>query len=70
MRSAMHPGRRHWLQALAALSAAPSLAHAASKAVTVNEAASASVQEARVLGFPADHGAHLEARTEWWYATG
>ena len=70
MRSVMHPGRRHWLQALAALSAAPSLGHAASKAVTVNEAASASVQEARVLGFPADHGAHLEARTEWWYATG
>ena len=70
MRPVMHPGRRHWLQTLAALSAAPSLGRAASKADTVNEAASASVQEARVLSFPADHGAHLEARTEWWYATG
>ncbi|MCY7316342.1 MAG: carotenoid 1,2-hydratase [Rubrivivax sp.] len=24
----------------------------------------------RVLRFPQDHGAHLGARTEWWYATG
>ena len=24
----------------------------------------------RVLGFPRDHGAHPEFRTEWWYVTG
>jgi predicted secreted hydrolase len=29
-----------------------------------------SVQRGRVLSFPTDHGAHLEAQTEWWYATG
>ncbi len=28
------------------------------------------VQPGRVLAFPRDHGAHSEARTEWWYATG
>ena len=28
------------------------------------------VQPGRTLSFPADHGAHLAARTEWWYATG
>ncbi len=30
----------------------------------------ATVQHGRVLAFPQDHGAHLSARTEWWYATG
>jgi predicted secreted hydrolase len=29
-----------------------------------------SVQRGRQLTFPNDHGAHLDARTEWWYATG
>ena len=24
----------------------------------------------RPLAFPADHGAHPDFRTEWWYATG
>jgi len=28
------------------------------------------VRRGRALVFPRDHGAHLEARTEWWYATG
>ena len=28
------------------------------------------VRRGRVLAFPRDHGAHLGARTEWWYATG
>jgi predicted secreted hydrolase len=28
------------------------------------------VHRGRVLAFPRDHGAHLAARTEWWYATG
>src|SRR5262245_36597966 len=29
-----------------------------------------SVRAGRVLRFPRDHGAHLGARNEWWYATG
>jgi len=29
-----------------------------------------SVRRGRPLAFPRDHGAHLTARTEWWYATG
>jgi predicted secreted hydrolase len=33
-------------------------------------AAASAVQRGRALAFPRDHGAHLEARTEWWYATG
>jgi predicted secreted hydrolase len=28
------------------------------------------VSDQRVLRFPQDHGAHPEARTEWWYITG
>ncbi|HSM20595.1 MAG TPA: carotenoid 1,2-hydratase, partial [Rubrivivax sp.] len=28
------------------------------------------VRRGRALEFPRDHGAHLDARTEWWYATG
>ena len=28
------------------------------------------IRRGRVLVFPRDHGAHLSARTEWWYATG
>ena len=30
----------------------------------------APVQRGRMLAFPRDHGAHPDARTEWWYATG
>ncbi|MFT3666200.1 lipocalin-like domain-containing protein [Piscinibacter sp.] len=30
----------------------------------------APVQPGRALAFPRDHGAHPDARTEWWYATG
>lgn len=30
----------------------------------------APVLPGRTLSFPADHGAHPEFRTEWWYATG
>jgi len=33
-------------------------------------AARADVRRGRVLSFPPDHGAHLDTRTEWWYATG
>jgi len=28
------------------------------------------VEPGRVMSFPADHGAHPEFRTEWWYVTG
>jgi len=57
------PTRRRWLLALAALAAAPGPAGAAPPP-------SGTVRRGRVLQFPRDHGAHLEARTEWWYATG
>ncbi|MBP8266239.1 MAG: carotenoid 1,2-hydratase, partial [Zoogloea sp.] len=30
----------------------------------------APVRPGRRLVFPADHGAHPDFRTEWWYATG
>ena len=30
----------------------------------------ARVLSGRALAFPADHGAHPDFRTEWWYATG
>ena len=30
----------------------------------------AGIEPGRALRFPRDHGAHLESRTEWWYATG
>lgn len=33
-------------------------------------AAAGSVARGRALQFPRDHGAHLAARTEWWYLTG
>jgi predicted secreted hydrolase len=33
-------------------------------------AAAAEVRRGRSFTFPRDHGAHLEAGTEWWYATG
>ena len=28
------------------------------------------VKPGRTLTFPADHGAHPDFRTEWWYVTG
>lgn len=52
--------RRRWLLALAALPAWQ-LARAV---------AFAPVLPGRRLVFPADHGAHPDFRTEWWYATG
>jgi predicted secreted hydrolase len=54
------PLRRAWL--LAGL-LVPLRGHAQSTAP-------ASVQRGRALSFPTDHGAHLSAQTEWWYATG
>jgi predicted secreted hydrolase len=56
----VNPARRALLLSAGAAAARP----AASAQST------GSVQRGRTLVFPRDHGAHLEARTEWWYATG
>jgi predicted secreted hydrolase len=56
----VNPLRRLWLAQLAAW---PWPAPAAGPT-------GGSVRRGRGLAFPRDHGAHLAARTEWWYATG
>jgi predicted secreted hydrolase len=53
--------RRPLLIAAAALPAGAALAA---------EPPASSVRDGRALVFPRDFGAHPEARTEWWYATG
>ena len=53
----MNPRRRQWLNLLAGAAAVP-------------HATRAEDVQPRTLVFPHDHGAHLEVRTEWWYATG
>lgn len=74
--------RRAWLLTAGAATAA----HAASPASTHAATAAASpalpmpmpmptpttddVRRGRPIRFPRDHGAHLQARIEWWYATG
>ena len=60
----MNPARRAWLGALAmgALGDEPAAAMA--------PAPGAAIRRGTVLAFPRDHGAHLDARTEWWYVTG
>lgn len=63
----MHP-RRLCLLRLAAASTGLRLGGAAAAADAAMPAPT--VQRGRTLVFPADHGAHLAARTEWWYATG
>jgi predicted secreted hydrolase len=63
------PARRHWLALLAAAGGSAlsaKIAHAATARADDED----SVRRGRVLRFPRDHGAHLGARTEWWYATG
>jgi predicted secreted hydrolase len=60
----VNPRRRRWLRALAAWTAGPALAHAP------RTARAEPVQRGRPLAFPRDHGAHVDARTEWWYLTG
>ncbi|HSQ72005.1 MAG TPA: carotenoid 1,2-hydratase [Rubrivivax sp.] len=62
----MNPWRRRWLLALASLGAGG----AAQPAQPADDAAVGTVRRGRRLEFPRDHGAHLAARTEWWYATG
>jgi predicted secreted hydrolase len=68
----MHPGRRQWLQSLAAAAGTVALpsARAASPDPLAADPAADPVRRGRPLVFPRDHGAHLGARTEWWYATG
>ena len=61
----MNPRRRRWLLTLAALGAG-----AAGPARPAGEAGADTVRRGRRLEFPRDHGAHLAARIEWWYATG
>ena len=60
----MNPGRRRWL-ALLGLAAARRAPAATGLAPPRD-----SVRRGRAITLPRDHGAHLEARTEWWYATG
>ena len=55
----MNPVRRRWLIALAAL-----------RPIAGGTAGEPGVKQGRPLTFARDHGAHLETRTEWWYATG
>lgn len=56
--------RRHLLLTLGSL---PALLPAAGPAKAAD---TDPVRRGRPLAFPRDHGAHLGARTEWWYATG
>jgi predicted secreted hydrolase len=60
------PRRRHLLAAASALAAGAAAGPGPAAAV----APVAPVARGRVLQFPRDHGAHPDARTEWWYVTG
>lgn len=63
--------RRDFLRALAALATLPELPSPAFAAPTVSDTVDfAEVRPGRAPVFPADHGAHPDFRTEWWYATG
>ncbi|MCK7500985.1 MAG: hypothetical protein MZW92_70735 [Comamonadaceae bacterium] len=62
----VNPARRRWLLLRwRRWRAAAALAGAASRSAPAD-----GVRRGRALDFPRDHGAHLGARTEWWYATG
>jgi predicted secreted hydrolase len=56
--------RRHCLQALPGLALMPWLSAAVAAAQPIEGITR------RALVFPLDHGAHPDARTEWWYVTG
>ena len=62
----MNPLRRALLLSWAAAAGAPVAAATPSEAT----ASATPVRRGRALVFPRDHGAHLNARIEWWYATG
>jgi predicted secreted hydrolase len=64
----MDPWRRRWLLQVAGLPGAM-VAAAAHGAESVDCATSPQGNGCG-LEFPRDHGAHLDTRTEWWYATG
>ena len=49
---------------------AASAAAPASAAAAAAPAADEAIRRGHRLRFPRDHGAHLQARIEWWYATG
>lgn len=81
----MNPQRRRWLASLTSLVGRAGLARPASLGGLASlsglvgatalprqahAAPGTAVQRGRELVFPHDHGAHLDARTEWWYATG
>ena len=66
----MPPQRRRWLLGAAlSLPGWPVLAPAATPDADPADD-NHEVRQGRALVFPRDHGAHLGARTEWWYATG
>ena len=46
------------------------LAAVAAPATLTRAQADEAIRRGQVLRFPRDHGAHLQARIEWWYATG
>ncbi len=58
----MNPQRRRWLATVCALPASRVTGQPAADTDTV--------RRGRVIALPRDHGAHPDARTEWWYATG
>ena len=62
----MNPRRRAWLQALSAPALALPNRWVQGKANDSDDV----VSPQRALRFPRDHGAHLGAAIEWWYATG
>ncbi len=65
--------RRDFVLALGGFTALPSqaaLAPASQAEPAVSTPVFAPVLPGRTLVFPADHGAHPDFRTEWWYATG
>lgn len=71
----MSPQRRRWLLQIAVLAPLgarlPARAqHASAPGNATAEPPADPVRPGRMLVFPQDHGAHLAARTEWWYATG
>jgi predicted secreted hydrolase len=76
----MNERRRHVLPIAAALLALGCAEHAEHSTATptglrflgtdTNAADFARAREVRPFSFPADHGAHPDYRTEWWYFTG
>ena len=77
----MNPARRRWLLALGQAPlgglGAPVRAHAQAQAGQQPRSGAGAdggetdpVRRGREWVFPRDHGAHLGARIEWWYATG